>query len=75
MLVPPATTARAVTPGTPCTNGVARALWVGGLGTVTVQCSREDPSTVTFDVGNHTLLPVQCYSVTAATATLIVALY
>ena len=75
MLVPSATAARDVTPGTPCTNGTARGLWIGGAGTVTIQCTREDPSTVTFTVAANTLLPVACYSVTAASATLIVALY
>lgn len=75
MLVPAATAAYPVTPGTPCANGVARGLWIGGAGTVTLQCNRTDPTTVTFTVAANTLLPVACYSVTAATATLIVALY
>lgn len=76
MLVPPAQTSRTVVPGTPCSNGIARALWIGGAGTIVVKHTADDAG-VTFDVGVHTLLPVACHTVVSAgtTATLIVALY
>lgn len=80
MLVPAATTARAVTPAnaTMLPNGTARGLWVGGVGNVTVQFNPEDSAAVTFTaVPAGTFLPVEAWSVnsTGTTATLIVALY
>lgn len=66
-----------ITPGTPYTNGPARAVWVGGAGNV-VAIMWPSGTSVTFTaVGAGTLLPICTtdLTVTVTTATNLVALY
>jgi hypothetical protein len=70
----PARNAVAVTPGASALSYVTRALYIGGAGDVTV--TMKGGGSVTFSaVPVGTILPICATHVTAATATLILALW